>query len=88
MKYKLKADIAQRKIENELFVFDRERGAVFGFSETGAIIWECLQNGLGSDTIVKKIVEEYEVTLEEANLDFQNFLNNLKARELVFIDND
>jgi|WetSurMetagenome_2_1015567.scaffolds.fasta_scaffold305442_1 hypothetical protein len=86
MKYSLKPGIVQKKIENELFIFDRDKGTICGFSETGALIWEGLTEGKTPEAITERIINDYEVLLETAQRDFNEFMQHIISRGLVSID--
>lgn len=46
-------------------------------NETAQFIWEQLQEETDEDTLVKKLLEEYEVTEEEARSDVKEFIEKL-----------
>ena len=46
-------------------------------NETGAKIWEMLQNGLSEDEIAKKFVDEFGINQKEASDDVKAFIAQL-----------
>ena len=46
-------------------------------NETGKILWEALETEQTLDSLTAKLLEEYEVTREQAQTDVENFLKKL-----------
>lgn len=65
------------------FVFNPSTGESFRTNEVGRLILEMLQEGRSNEEIVEKIVEEYDVSKEEAERDLLEFINILKFYNLV-----
>lgn len=52
-------------------------------NETGAFIWKALEQELGEQEILKKMMETFDVEEAEAAADLREFLNNLKNAGFV-----
>lgn len=53
-------------------------------NETGAFLWEKLQNGATEEELCQSIVSEYEgVSYEVALSDVKEFVNTLKEKNIV-----
>ena len=61
-----------------------ESRGLFILNEVAALIWDVLPNSESEKEIVDKILEEYEVSREEAETDTVQFL--AKLREMNIID--
>ena len=55
----------------------------YGLSGTGTRIWQLLQTTRRVNDIATSMVEEYDVTYEQALADLQALLTDLEARGLV-----
>lgn len=56
---------------------------VITLTGTGEFIWKLLQEDTTIEEISKKIVEEYEVDLDRATKDTQNFIKQLKEMKII-----
>ncbi len=56
---------------------------VITLTGTGEFIWQLLQEDTTIEEISKKIVEEYEVDLDRATKDTQNFIKQLKEMKII-----
>ncbi len=61
-----------------------ESRGLFILNEVAALIWDVLPNSESEKEIVDKILEEYEVSREEAEADTAQFM--AKLREMNIID--
>ena len=53
-------------------------------NETGAFLWEKLQNGATEEELCQSILGEYEgVSYEDALTDVKEFVNTLKDKKIV-----
>lgn len=86
--YKKNDSIVSRKIANEFIlvpirhkVGDLEN--IYTLNEVAARIWELIDGKRTIREIKKKIVEEFEVSPEEAEKDLQEYLQQLKKMEAI-----
>ena len=76
-------NIVNRKIAGEMVLVPirhnvGDLACIYNLNEVGGRIWELIDGGVTAGQIRDKIVEEYEVTPEEAEVDIIEFLNQLK----------
>ena len=76
-------NIVNRKIAGEMVLVPirhnvGDLACIYNLNEVGSRIWELIDVGVTVGQIRDKIVEEYEVTLEEAEADITEFLNQLE----------
>jgi hypothetical protein len=83
MKIALSKDVSVRKIEDEIFVFNRKDSRIHSFNATGAFLWERLNNDPDSELLVSSLLSEYETTIEVANADVASFLKSLNDAGLI-----
>lgn len=56
---------------------------IITLNETGAFLWQQLQEDKNAEELVAALLEEYEVSAEVAAADVQAFLEKLRQNELM-----
>ena len=69
--------------EQGTVLFDARRGEYYQVNELGLLIVRALGEGLGSEAIVERVVDAYDVSLDVAAEDVRNFLLQMKEHEVV-----
>jgi PqqD family protein of HPr-rel-A system len=75
--------IQQLAINEEGFVFDPITGESFTVNQTGLLILKGLKEGKSQEEIIKDIVENFEVSEEEAERDIVDFIEKLRSYNLI-----
>lgn len=52
-------------------------------NESGTFLWKKLQKNISRDELIKSLLEEYEVTLDTATNDVDEFIQALKNRDII-----
>lgn len=52
-------------------------------NDTGVFFWNLLQKETTKDEILQAVLEEYDVTAEEASRDIDEFITKLKAAKIL-----
>ena len=52
-------------------------------NETGAFLWKCLEEDITKEELLEKLLAEYDVKLEQATEDIDNFLKQVVEAKLV-----
>ena len=52
-------------------------------NNTGKFIWELLQNDIKLEEIAEKLSEKYNIDIEKAKIDSENFVNKLKNAKVI-----
>jgi hypothetical protein len=81
-------ELAWRIIDGEAVVIPLEEQPKEGenfttFNETASRIWELIDGRNSVEDIIKKIIDEYDVELEEAQSQVKIFLDNLSQKRLI-----
>ena len=76
-------DLSIRKIDNEVFIYDRNRSLIHTFNETGAFLWNAFEQGIEKEEIVKRLVSEYEIDETSAATDMEAFFSTLHSLGLA-----
>lgn len=63
-----------------------EKGAVFSTNRAGALIWAGATKGWNTETLVRSICGEFNITPQIAERDLAEFLEQLKKEGLLIAD--
>ena len=85
---KLKHDFVVREVAGEYVMIPMGEGALafsgrVATSEVGAFLCECLREEVSRDQLIGKLLEEYEVDMDTASADVDEFLQTLKKLNLI-----
>ncbi len=80
---KLAPSVSVIEGEQGTVLFDARRGEYYQVNELGLLIVRALSEGLGSEAIVERVVDAYDVSLDVAAEDVRNFLLQMKELEVV-----
>ena len=76
-------DLSIRKIDNELFIYNREKALIHTFNRTGVVLWEAIFEGLSFDAMIDRITETFEIDRKQAANDANEFITTLRSFSLV-----
>lgn len=84
---KIKNDFVLRKVADSYVVvpvnsLTLDFNGVMNLNETGAFLFEQLQNGIEKEELVCKMLDEYDVTEEKASADIDAFISKLKDADV------
>ena len=84
---KIKNDFVLRKVADSYVVvpvnsLTLDFNGVMNLNETGAFLFEQLQNGIEKEELVWKMLDEYDVTEEKASADIDAFISKLKDADV------
>ena len=79
----VKKGLAFRRIAGELFIVDAQRAELHELNGPAALIWEGLSSGKGEESIAAAIVDEFEVSEQQARADKAEFLKELAKAGLL-----
>ena len=85
---KIKEDFLRRKVADCYVVVPVGKATVdfngmMNLNETGAFLWEKLENDTTKEELLKAMLDEYEVTEDIAKKDIDNFITKLKDGNLL-----
>lgn len=85
---KIKNDYILKKIAGSYVVVPvRSRAVDFSgiikLSETGAFLWDILSKGAEKETLLARMLEEYDVDEATASSDIDRFLQKLREADLI-----
>lgn len=85
---KINFEFVKREIAGETFLVPIGEGAkkfsgLFALNELGAFVWDKLPEAESEEAIVDAVLEEYEVTREQAESDVAEFLGKLREMKII-----
>ena len=86
---KLRYELVLRNVAGETILVPigeaaKKYSGLFAVNELGAFLWERIPEAESEATLVNLVLEDYEVSREEAEQDVQEFLG--KLREMGLLD--
>jgi len=84
----IKKQLIKRKIGQDLILVPvgktvYESNGLFILNELGSFIWDLLPNAETEAEICNAVLEEYDVSAEEASADIAEFLNKLRDMNIL-----
>lgn len=85
---KIKDDFILRKVADSYVVVPVNSmtinfNGIINLNETGAFLFEILQKGADKQTLLKKLMSEYEVSADKAESDIDKFIQKLKDEDIL-----
>jgi len=83
MNYKIRKDLAFRRVDGAVFIVDAARSELRELNGTASAAWEGLSAGRGEAAIAAGIAEEFEVDERTARADLRSFIKELDEAGLL-----
>lgn len=83
MKYNVDTSLSIRKIDTEVFIFERKSSIIHTLNCTGARIFELLKSGIDSEHIPDLIIEEYQISIDVAKKDVNKYVEELESKRII-----
>ena len=71
---------------SEAVVLELQASNYFGMNDVGTAVWNFLQQPREVSDVIEHIVNHYEGSIEQAEVEILNFLQNLVNKGLVVVD--
>jgi hypothetical protein len=75
--------VVSAELEGEMVLLNLESGVYFGLDEVGTLVWRALEAGVSQETVVRQLVEEFDVESDRARSDVATFLSTLEEHGLI-----
>jgi hypothetical protein len=75
--------VVSAELEGEMVLLNLESGVYFGLDEVGTLIWKALEAGVSEESVVRQLVEEFDVESDRARSDVTTFLSTLEEHGLI-----
>lgn len=85
---KIKEDFILRKVADSYVVvpvnnMSLDFNGIINLNETGAFLFELLQNGADREELISKLIDKYEVTEQKAEKDIDLFIEKVKGADIL-----
>lgn len=80
---RLKSGILVQKLGDKYVLYDNETSILHEFNQVGHFILERLDMGMENIDICRELTQAFEVSEEQANVDLDEFLVQLKDKNLL-----
>lgn len=85
---KIKDDFILRKVADTYVVvpvnsMTLDFNGIINLNETGAFLFELLQNGATKDELLIRLLEEYDVSKQKASSDIDTFIEKVKEADIL-----
>jgi len=85
-KVKISPDVLSQEVSGETVLLDLQNESYFGLDEVGTRIWQLLQENGDIESMLKTILEEYDVEEEQLLKDVNELVEKLIEAGLVSIE--
>ena len=75
--------LAWSDIGGETIILDLESSTYFAAKGAGSFLLGCLMDGIDENLLAARLVEHFEVSIEVAQQDTEDFLRDLEQRQLL-----
>lgn len=72
-----------RQLDSGGVILNVESGDYYQLNPTGRIIWEAIGDGAERESLIEKVTEIFDIDSDQAAVDVDQFLVELKARSLI-----
>jgi Coenzyme PQQ synthesis protein D (PqqD) len=79
-------NVIHETIEGEVILIDLKTGTYYSLRETGAAVWQALQNGVGEDGIAAELRSRYDASDEQIRDAVRELLAELEREGLIRAD--
>ena len=81
--YKIRDVCFTTEIEDNLIILNSETGKYLELNTSAKFIWKLIENGKNYSEILTSLLDEFEVSIEEAQLALDDLLLNIKKQDLI-----
>jgi len=76
-------DTVWRDIAGEVVISEKDNGKIHSLNKTASIIWSLADGTRKTDDIITELCSRFEVTVEQARADVEEFCNQLLNAKLI-----
>jgi len=81
--YKIRDICFATEIEDDLIILNSDTGKYLELNSSAKFIWRLIENGKNYSEILTSLLDEFEVSREEAQLALDDLLSNIKKQDLI-----
>jgi hypothetical protein len=76
-------EVIAKRLDQATVLVDVPTSRIFELNETGTRVWELLGDGLDADSIMRRLVDEFDIDHLRAAADLKDLLARLRAEGLI-----
>ena len=84
-RYTPNPDVVFKRLEDRMVLVHLATNQIFELNSTGARVWELLREGISGDTLVDRMVAEFEVDASTLRTEIEALISELADQNLVAI---
>ena len=77
------ADLTWRELDGEIVALDLATSVYVATNKSGAVLWHVLREGATVDTLARRLVEHFDIGVDQARRDVDGFLEVLAHHRLL-----
>lgn len=86
-KYARNSKTISGRLEDEMVMLDIDQGKYFSLNQTATTIWGLLEKPMDIDEICKRLVEEYDVGIEQCTREANDYVAEMLKLGLITKEN-
>ncbi len=77
--------LVSSNMDGETVMMSIENGEYFGLNPVGSRMWELIENPIEVDALIELLLDEFDVSREQCEIETMEFLNHLLEKKLLTI---
>lgn len=77
--------LVSSNMDGETVMMSIENGEYFGLNPVGSRMWELIENPIEVDALIELLLDEFDVSHEQCEIETMEFLNHLLDKKLLTI---
>ncbi|HCT30460.1 MAG TPA: lasso peptide biosynthesis PqqD family chaperone [Bacteroidales bacterium] len=82
---KRSSGLVSTDVDGEKVMMSVENGEYFGLDSVGSRIWEMIENPVKVETLIDYLIDEFDVSKQQCEIDTLEFLNELLEKKLLIV---
>lgn len=78
-------DMVSADLNGMIVMMSIDNGEYYGLNEVATVIWDRIEKSLSVEELVEELMEEFNVSQEQCEVDVIGFLEKLHEKNLIFI---
>lgn len=79
------SEMVASKMDGEIVMMSIDNGEYYGLDPVGSRIWEIIEKPILVDALIDNLLDEFEVSREQCEVDTFEFLDQLLEKKLLLI---
>ncbi len=78
-------ELVSTDVDGEKVMMSIDNGEYFGLDSVGSRIWDLIEDPVSVESLVNLLIDEFDVSKEQCEIDTLEFLNELLEKKLLLI---